>query len=190
MFYYFLIFSKAKENQQGGNTNLGVDGEKETAHLFSWLAALLSNYKEKCSPTERSRWNGTEVEATWQLSLGCLAEVGDAIRSVWRPFPGDWASLSCNAAVSFPVLGRTLHSRNRIDNTSALCVACARTSVWAASLEWGKGELLSGAYYPEWTAARHFWHSGPWLMKCLVRVCVFVFVFVCVCVWVIKCVGV
>lgn len=105
MFYYFLIFLKAKVNQQGGNKNLGVDGEKETAHLFSWLAALLSNYKEKCSPTERSRWNGTEVEATWQLSLGCLSEVREAIRSVWRPFPRDWASLSCNAAVSFPRAG-------------------------------------------------------------------------------------
>lgn len=121
MFYYFPFFLKEKVNLQGGNKNLGVDREKETAHLFSWLAALLSNYKEKCSSAERSRWNGTEVEATWQLSLGCLSEVRGAIRSVWRPFPGDWASLSRNAAVSFPVPGRTRHSQNWIDNTGALC---------------------------------------------------------------------
>lgn len=60
----------------------------------------------------------------------------------------------------------------------ALCVhvhACLSSTARAASLESGKGALLSRAYYPEGTAARHFWHSGPWLMKCLVRV------YACVC---------
>jgi len=87
----------------------------------------------------------------------------------WHSVP--WSlnySLSGDAAVSF---------QSRMADIVALCV-CVCVCVWASPLESGKGELFCRAYYPECTAARHIWHSGPRLMKCLVRLCVCV----CVCV--------